>query len=305
MPSSAAMDAGALPGRPAGEPAVLAITGCSVHLPGADLPGALDRVLPAPTSGPGSRSWAVRASAASCPPEQAATLLGRKGLLAKEPATRLALCAVHRALGLAAGQRARDPLRPDTAVVACSNLGNVGTVVDIVRTVAAEGGRAVSVLAAPSASSNIVASTVALWFGFAGPNLMVCSGRAAGGDGLHLAGLLVRAGRARRVVLVAAEPDDPVASALYGGPLRAGSGCVVLEPAGATATLATVAPAADGVVAPSAAALGLWGDCYGALGVVDLAVAAHLVAEEGQPQVKVSFDGAPPGRRAVLVRAEA
>ncbi|MCI4066466.1 hypothetical protein MRQ36_29485 [Micromonospora sp. R77] len=119
--------------------------------------------------------WAVHLDAADAP-----AVLGRKGLLYKEPATRLALCAVHRALGLPDGARPGTALDPDTAVVASSNLGNIGTVVDVARTVAREGGRGVSLMAAPNASSNVVAGTVALWFRFGGPNLMLCNGETSG-----------------------------------------------------------------------------------------------------------------------------
>lgn len=224
----------------AGLPGLVA-TGWSLHLPGTDLRAALAGRLGGPPAGDWARGDVP-------PPERAAALLGRKGLLAKEPATRMALCAVHRALRLPPGQRPRSPVIPGTAVVACSNLGNVGTVAAVARQLAAEGGRGVSILDAPNVSSNVIASTVALWFGFGGPNLMVCSGRAAGRHGLRLAALLLAAGRAGRVVLVGAEAADEVASALHrdGGSrrsgikertaapwaaLRTGAACLVLEAA--------------------------------------------------------------------------
>jgi 3-oxoacyl-[acyl-carrier-protein] synthase II len=43
-----------------------------------------------------------------------------------------------------------------------------------------------------------------------------------------------------------------------------------------------------------------WGDCYGALGVVALALAAHLAADEQHRVVGVHCDGED-GERAVLV----
>lgn len=279
----------------------LTMTGWSLYLPGVDVRGALGPLLGRP---PGD--WTARESPES---GQAAAVVGRKGLLAKEPATRLALCAVHRALGLPAGQRpARSgPPAPDVAVVACANLGNVGTVAAVTRTVATEGGRGVSILDAPNVSSNVVASAVALWFGFGGPNLMVCSGSTAGLDGLRLARLLLRAGRASRVVLVGTEPDDEVAAALYraDGParsLRAGAACVVLEAATGRplepprARPLTVGP---GGFDPAAH----WGDCYGAQGVVGLALAAHLAADEGCGPVAVHCDGEDGSRRALVTAA--
>lgn len=241
-------------------------------------------------------------------PERAAQVLGRKGLLCKEPATRLALCAVHRAFGFPPGKRPDRSLSPRTAVVACGNLGNVETVADIARTVSVQGPKAVSVLAAPNASSNVVASTVALWFGFGGPNLMVCSGARAGVDGLRLATLLLRARRADRVVLVGAEPADEVATALHatgGGPwpLRAAAACIVLQalPPDAgqdegTAVLWTVPDRAPWPRSPRAVVGpgGLdprrqWGDCYGAQGVLALALAAQLAVDDGCQVVGVRY----------------
>lgn len=203
-------------GRPAGEGA-----GAVGAAGGSALPAAVSAVL------------AALLVPAACRPEAAAAVLGRKGLLHKEPATRLALCAVHRALGLEPRLRPHGLVDPRTAVVACGNLGNVETVARVARDVRAGGVREVSPLAAPNASSNVVASTVALWFGFGGPNLMVCSGATAGLDGLALACRLLRADRADRVVLVGAEPADEVATALHTPPegipvLRGGAACVLL-----------------------------------------------------------------------------
>ncbi|MBM0240501.1 beta-ketoacyl synthase [Micromonospora sp. ATA32] len=177
-----------------------------------------------------SRSVAVTGWAVHLDVAQAPAMLGRKGLLYKEPATRLALCAVHRALGLPDGVRPSTGLDPDTAVVASSNLGNIATVAGVTRTVACEGGRGVSPMAAPNASSNVVAGTVALWFRFGGPNLMLCNGETSGLDAVAAGALLIRSGRAGRVVVVGTEPADADAVAVYPA-IRAGAACVVLEPA--------------------------------------------------------------------------
>lgn len=259
----------------------IAVTGWSLHLPTVDVAAALPDDL-----------RTVELAEPACTPERAHTLLGRKGLLAKEPATRLALCAVHRALGLPPGRPDHRPVRTDTAVVVASNLGNVDTVADIARTVEDEGIRGVSPLTAPNASSNVVASTVALWFGYGGPNLMVCSGATAGLDAFALARLLLRAGTARRVVLVGAEPADETAVALYGygggtARLLAGAACVILEPVerhpdtGVYVDLAEVGSASwqwgDMTIGPSGFdPIARWGDSYGAQGVVGLALAAAI-----------------------------
>lgn len=279
----------------------LAATAWSVYLPGVR-PGAAF----AGTT-PRLGDWAWREAPA---PDRAFEVLGRKGLLGKDAATRLALCAVHRALGLPAGHRPERSVDPQTAVVACSNLGNVGTVASVARTLAAAGGREVSLLDSPNLSANVLASTVGRWFGFGGPNLMVCSGHGAGLDGLRLASLLLRTGRATRVVLVGAEPDDEVAKALYGdgSQLRAAAACVLLRPAfppvagqPALAGMELVAGAGRWPRVPRLTIgrsgfdpVAAWGDCYGARDVVALALAAHLAVDEGLGPVAVSdVDGQP------------
>jgi 3-oxoacyl-[acyl-carrier-protein] synthase II len=217
-------------------PSPVAVTSLAVHVPGyraSDLPGAPAEPAPGP--------------------DTAHTLLGRKGLLTKEPATRLALCAVHTALGLPPG-RPKEPVpsAPGTAVVVASNLGNVATVCSVVDQMRAEGGHSVSLMDAPNASSNIIASSIAIRYGLTGPNFLVCSGATAGLDAVRLGALLVGSGRTHRAVVVGVEPDDEVASALASTgpahPLRAAAACLVLEPAStatATATAATATAATD------------------------------------------------------------
>ena len=250
----------------------VAVTACGLYVPGVD--GAF-------------------------PPGEEHRLLGRKGLLYKEQATRLALCAVHRALGLPAGARADGPPDPATAVVASSNLGNVATVRKVVETLREGSGRDVSPLDAPNASSNVIASTVAIWFRFGGPNLMVCSGATAGLDAIALASLLLRAGRASRVVVVGAEPDDEVARSLRAG-LRAGAAALVLEPVD-RAPGGVHLSGVDGIPA-APHTIDLAGDFYGALGVIQTAVAASLVAAGG-PSVQVVGGDSADGWRVLEVRS--
>jgi 3-oxoacyl-[acyl-carrier-protein] synthase II len=239
----------------------VAVTGWSVHVPGAPL------------------------SADAVPAERAHEVVGRKGLLGKDAATRLALCAVHRALDLPwRAPRATGPADPDTAVVVSSNLGNVGSVVAVTRAVRAGGRREVSPLEVPNASSNVVASTIAIWYRFGGPNLTVCSGATAGLDAIGLGALLLRAGRAARAVVVGVEPADETAVALHGGHLRAGAACVVLEPPARCPDAPRLAAVGrggpyPGDLDPTAAC----GDLYGARGVVLVAMAAALLATGGAP----------------------
>lgn len=199
----------------------------------------LPRPPAAPTAGPLAAVVAEAAGREEPPLDKVHLVVGRKGLLYKEAATRTALAAVHRALGLPEGTRVPAPLPGGdrTAVVVSSNLGNVETVGDIVRHVREGRLGDVSALAGPNASSNIIASTIALRFGFGAANLMVCSGATGGLDALRAGARLLRAGRADRVVVAGAEPDDPVAARLAAQgpdtePLTAAAACVVLEGTG-------------------------------------------------------------------------
>ncbi|RZQ61092.1 beta-ketoacyl synthase N-terminal-like domain-containing protein [Amycolatopsis suaedae] len=269
----------------------LVLTGWAVHLPGIDLGEAV-------AGGPRGR-WAA---AEAAPPERAASVLGRKGLLATEPATRLALCAVHSALGLEPGRRREPVPDPATAVLACSTLGALDTVASVARTLAREGGKAVSVLDAPNVSPNVVASRVALWFGFGGPNLLVTAGGSARSM-LRLAALLLRSGRAGRVVLVGAEPGDATAVAVHGGPVRAGAACAVLTDwrAGVPVTDGQAVAELDPRPLCTAPLAGFdpaaaWGDFGGAADVIALALAAHLAVDERHGVVGVgrsTVDGVP------------
>ena len=295
----------------------VAVMAAALHLPGID-PGLLPVGL---------------AAHPACDAEHAADLLGRKGLLAKEPATRLALCAVHRALGRPAkAPRPGGVPDPHTAVVVSSNLGNVGTVSEIARLLCSGGVRAVSPLDAPNASSNVIAGTVAIWFRFSGPNLTVCSGSTAGLDALWLAGVLLRSGRARRVVVVGAEPDDPDARRIHamragargGVALRAGAACLVLAPVAAAngGALAVLEFSGDGIpagrrsgVEPAAAtsphrvdAAGVaarLGDTYAAAGVVCAALAVDRVAADPAARIRVVCGDLVDGFREIHVTAPA
>lgn len=243
--------------------------------------------------------------------DQAPRVLGRKGLLGKEAATRMALGVVHTALGTVAADRRRDErVDPGVAVVVSSNLGNVGTVQNVALALRRSGLRDVSPLDAPNASSNIIASTIAIWFGFGGPNFTLCSGARSGLDAVALGGLLLRSGRARRVVVVGVEPEEPRAMALYAQgtspprSLNPAAATVVLECAGteddrhpvvtnrlcsdrapiggrrAENSIVTGPP--DGFEGESRliALDAIVGDTYGACGVLQTAVAAGLLVDD-------------------------
>lgn len=290
---------------------MITITGSSLHVP---------------SLGPETRllGWSP---GPACPPEDARELLGRKGLLAKEQATILALCAVHRALELAPGtgpHRRGDQVDAGTAVVVSSNLGNLATVCAVTRTAYAGRLREVSPLDAPNVSSNVIASSVAIRFGFGGPNLMVCSGETSGADALAMAARLIRSGRCRRSVVIGVEPRDHVAEAVYSSDDRAkqlfdGAACVVLEQAEGEIVLGPITAGmrlepnhAEAVLASPRAVTeygGLdldepLGATYGARGVVQAAVARQAVASGVATSVRVIDGGRAGGYRLFSVRRE-
>ena len=159
-----------------------------------------------------------------------AEILGRKGLRYKDEATRLALAAAHVALS-----DAGLPVVPSgdggrTAVVVSSNLGNLDTVCAASDAIAADGVTALSPMALPNASSNVVASSLAIRFGLRGPNLMVCNGATSGLDALRWASVLAAGGRADRVLVVGVEVENETVSRLCGpDPLFHGAAAVVVE----------------------------------------------------------------------------
>ncbi|WP_052443231.1 beta-ketoacyl synthase N-terminal-like domain-containing protein [Streptacidiphilus neutrinimicus] len=287
---------------------------------------------------PGELLLGAAGSEKALDPDEAHLLLGRKGLLYKEPATRLALCAVHRAFDLPPG-RPKGPVEQgqDTAVVVSSNYGNVQTVRDVVATVRAGSGRDVSPLQAPNASSNVIASTLAIRYGLAGPNLMVCSGAVSGHQALYLGALLLRTGRARRAVVVGVEPVDDTVRVLAGRrgspegartEPREGAACVVLEAAarpspgeivlGAVTQHRALDVAAAGrrgsdvlrLVSPGGSPgdvdlSAACGDTYGALGVLQAAAAtAWLRERDAARAVLVAGDEEDGWARAELSRLQ-
>ncbi|MDG9705846.1 beta-ketoacyl synthase N-terminal-like domain-containing protein [Streptomyces sp. DH37] len=273
---------------------MITVTGVGVALPGADHAAAL---------------------AAARRPEgtvEPAAVLGKKGLRYKDRATQLGLCAAQRVLADAGLLREGTPVLDGarTAVLVSSNLGNVDTVCRVTRTIAEEGTYGVSPMDTPNASSNIIASEIAIRFGLKGPNLTLCNGPTSGLDAVRWATTLLRAGRADHAVVVGVEPDNEIVRRLVGGPVADGGAALVLERAeaaeargatvravvgahtrgpdvrGTIAELAEVEPETPAAwFAPAGAAPALpagqpghdlaatWGELSGALGVVQCAAA--------------------------------
>ncbi|MFE9661399.1 beta-ketoacyl synthase N-terminal-like domain-containing protein [Streptomyces sp. NPDC005955] len=200
------------------------ITGVGLALPGVDDPADL---LRATTTGPAGE------------PVVPADRIGRKGLRYKDRATQLALVAVRDALRdsrLIPADGERCGLGAGTAVVASSNLGNLDTVCRTASAIATESVESISPMGLPNASSNVVASSVAIRFGLRGPNLMVCNGATSGLDTVRWAARLIRAGRAERAVVIGVETHNEVTEALTGHPAATAlDGAVALVLEGVTA----------------------------------------------------------------------
>lgn len=185
-----------------------AVTGVGLALPG----GVTD---PAQLLTGGPHGSTVEPSGDGTERVDPTALVGRRGLRYKDRATQLAYCAVAAALR-DADHPAPDGadhagLGPETAVVVSSNLGNLDTVCATVATIDRSSAARVSPMDLPNASSNVIASSLAIRFGATGPNLMLCNGVTSGLDALYWADTLVRSGRARSVLVVGVEPDtEPV-----------------------------------------------------------------------------------------------
>lgn len=170
-------------------------------------------------------------------PVDPAARIGKKGLRYKDRATQLGMVAAHdalRAAGLLDGEKLDTRLKVEpaqVAVVVSSNFGNLDSVTDVVDVVAAErSSRLVSPIVTPNLSSNIIASEVAIRFTLRGPNITVCNGPTGGLDAVGWALSWLRAGRARYVLVIGVEPDNPVVRKFNGDErVLDGAAAVVLE----------------------------------------------------------------------------
>ncbi|WP_432012406.1 beta-ketoacyl synthase N-terminal-like domain-containing protein [Streptomyces cucumeris] len=202
-------------------PGTVVVTGAGLALPGADTPDAL-----------------LRAAGPAAGPFDTAPRIGHRGHRYKDRATRLALCAALDALrdaALVTGEDAALAVPGVTVgVVGSSNLGNLDTACLTAATIAEESACGLSPMSLPNASSNVIASWVAIRHGLRGPNLMLCNGPTSGLDALHWGATLVSAGRVRRAVVVGVETHNPVVEDLTGAPaaeLLDGAAAVVVEDA--------------------------------------------------------------------------
>ncbi|MFE9008765.1 beta-ketoacyl synthase N-terminal-like domain-containing protein [Streptomyces sp. NPDC007875] len=189
-------------------PGEVVVTGVGLALPGADTPDALLRRTACPVTGPAAE------------PFDPAARIGRRGHRYKDRATRLALCAALDALRNARlipsdGEEVTVP--GDTVgVVASSNLGNLDTACLTAAAIAERSAVDLSPMSLPNASSNVIASWVAIRHGLRGPNLMLCNGATSGLDAVHWGAALVAAGRVRRAVVIGVETHNAVVEDLLG-----------------------------------------------------------------------------------------
>ncbi|NED25973.1 beta-ketoacyl synthase N-terminal-like domain-containing protein, partial [Streptomyces anulatus] len=165
-------------------------------------------------------------------PVDPAAVLGKRGLKYKDRATQLGLCVAFDGLK-DAGLRDDEGPQAEGArigVVVASNYGNVDTVCRVTTTIANETSRGTSPMDSPNASSNIIASEIAIRYKLGGPNLTVCNGDASGLDALRWAATMLNAGRADQFLVIGVEPDNEMVRKLVGADrIVDGAVAVVLE----------------------------------------------------------------------------
>ena len=164
-----------------------------------------------------------------------------------DAATLMALCAATEALDGMPG--AGDDHGETAGVVVSSNLGNLDTVCRVVEVLRRGSTESLSPMDLPKASSNVIASTLAIQFDCRGVNLTVCNGASSGTDAIYLAAVAVRAGRARRVLVVGVEAAHPPARRLLeaadGGGGNGGNGKARLVGGAAAVVIEAAASAAS------------------------------------------------------------
>lgn len=132
-------------------------------------------------------------------------------------------------------------------MVASSNYGNLDTICRAMDTIAEQTAAAGSAMDLPNASSNVIASSVAIRFGLRGPNLMLCNGATSGLDAVHWAATLIRGGRASRALVLGVEPDNEAVRAFTGGARTVdGAAALVVESEQSAAERGANAPAVLG-----------------------------------------------------------
>lgn len=143
--------------------------------------------------------------------------IGKRGIRYKDRATRLALSAAKLAM-LQAGlvvDGYQDLNDPAFAVIVASSFGNVDTLLRCVDQIAEANTDVLSPMDLPNASANVIAATLAIWFGLRGPNLLVANGARSGEDALLFASNMLRTGVVERVLVCGTEVAQPTLDRLF------------------------------------------------------------------------------------------
>ncbi|MET1255381.1 beta-ketoacyl synthase N-terminal-like domain-containing protein [Aliikangiella maris] len=173
-----------------------------------------------------------------------AATLGKKGLRYKDEATKLALCAVNKALESCGLLELEKEQRANIGIIVSSNLGNMDTVCQESGIIHDQHVDSTSPMNLPVASSNVIPSSIAIRYGFKGVNLMLCNGSTSGVDAINIARQMLKAGRAEKMVVVGVEPDNAITRQLLsecdadnvtGKSIETGllAACLILEPVNA------------------------------------------------------------------------
>lgn len=187
------------------------VTGASVLLPELGILGPLDLDEPGEAVEPNFRER-----------------LGRKGLRYNTKATLLALAAVTELLETAGPGTAEAG--ESCGLIAASAYGTYSAVCGVAEQLTQGGVNRISPMDLPNASSNILASQIAIRFGIKGVCLTVDDGLRSGESVLRWASRLLRAGRCERVIAVTAESPSEYEQLLRGGrPLVTGAVAMMLE----------------------------------------------------------------------------
>ncbi len=150
-------------------------------------------------------------------------VLGRKGLRYKDRASLLALCAAANALDDAGLPQAKAD-RADAGsfgVIAATTTGIAETVCRVAETIHDGGVVAAAPMDLPNASGNVAAASVAIRFGLEGLNLTLSASPTSGLDALRWATVAIRAGRARRILVIGVEPAAEMIDRLVAETARA------------------------------------------------------------------------------------
>lgn len=154
--------------------------------------------------------------------------LGRKGQRYNTRSTLLALAAVEE-ISVALAARG-DALDGSCALVAASCYGNLAATCGVAEQLKEHGVDQISPMDLPNASSNILASQIAIRHHLTGVCLTVDDGHRSGASAMRWARRLIAAGRASRVLVVAAECPSIYEETLRGGrPLIEGAIALLLE----------------------------------------------------------------------------